>query len=306
MPPIVRIREIIEITLAGGNVVNNSPSQQQQQQQQQPHEQQQPPPPAPAPNVTPAIDVPTPPAGGTEVVFNPGYNLAPKVVEIQPPPPQQPERAARTISHTTTPVASSNSNGSSGTQLAADAANFTHRARVLAGQTARVAEVLDGGASVATSFVPAKFGSAASLLSNLSSRLEGANFLTGGERLAGGLVENILNVIAAPAEQLASRIEGAFATSAASVLPRQRFFEFAHLGSPLALLSDSVAGFIDDSASIPTVVAQARPGSPWTLTFSVVAADVFLLGYVYRRRAISKRRRQAFARVATPAYPFYG
>jgi hypothetical protein len=94
----------------------------------------------------------------------------------------------------------------------------------------------------------------------------------------------------------------ALAGSAAT--PRQRFFEFAHLGSPLALLSDSVASFVEDSASLPMMVAQGRASGPWALTAGVIAADLILLTYMHRRSRRLRQRFQFARATAFAADPF--
>jgi hypothetical protein len=98
------------------------------------------------------------------------------------------------------------------------------------------------------------------------------------------------------ATPLATAIPG-FATGSEAIASYvgtgpKREFEFAHLGSPFALLADSMAGFIEESASVPMTLAQSPASThrPWGLTFSVIAADVVLLTYAYRNRKLRTRR----------------
>jgi hypothetical protein len=71
----------------------------------------------------------------------------------------------------------------------------------------------------------------------------------------------------------------------------QRFFDYAPLHLPYILGADSIAAFTEHSASIPAgdgaggrvVAVESHADRPWALTGAVVAADVVLLGYIYRR-----------------------
>jgi hypothetical protein len=76
------------------------------------------------------------------------------------------------------------------------------------------------------------------------------------------------------------------AETVASFVEPPPVFEFATPGAPFTLLMDSVAAFIEDSASLSAAAAVAQPPTtgPWTLTFVVIATDVVLLSYVYRKR----------------------
>jgi hypothetical protein len=105
--------------------------------------------------------------------------------------------------------------------------------------------------------------------------------------------DNLAAAALTRAADAATPARDALAETITSVLPSpERVFEFAHLGSPFSLLADSVAAFIEDSASIPRALAQANTNhtGPWTLTFTVLAADVVLLTYMHRRGAKLRRR----------------
>jgi hypothetical protein len=165
-----------------------------------------------------------------------------------------------------------------------------------------------GGAVTAAAggFVSSKVSSATSTALTLLSEGGGVRFDSlGGDRLFSGDVRSPLAAaVATGSAQAAARLEGALADAAAGTIGQsQRFFEFAHLSSPLALLSDGMASFIEDSASLPVGAAQARRGGPWMLTASVVAADVVLLTYMYRQSR-RMRRRYHFARAAAHAYGY--
>ena len=90
----------------------------------------------------------------------------------------------------------------------------------------------------------------------------------------------------APVAETASAVVAAVTPMAAAAA-----YEIAHMGSPFALLADSLASFVEESATVRNVVAQANARGPWALTAGVIAADVVILTYVYRRR--SPRRRVA-------------
>ena len=186
----------------------------------------------------------------------------------------------------------------------------------VAPSASRVMSLLENGpTSVATELagtIAAKLQSEASAgtsaLSALAQGAGGVNFaglvferFAGGDLSAAGLSRAIDSSPAVAAQ----RVQSAAAEAAVgTVLANQRFFEFAHLGSPFALLSDSVANFVEDSASLPAVVAQARSSHPWALTAGVAVADVVLLTYMYRQSR-KLRKRFHFARAGGYAYePF--
>jgi hypothetical protein len=94
----------------------------------------------------------------------------------------------------------------------------------------------------------------------------------------------------APVAETASSVVAAVTPMATAAA-----YEIAHMGSPFALLADSLANFVEESATVTNVVAQAKSRGPWALTAGVIAADVVILTYVYRRK--STRRRVALAPV---------
>jgi hypothetical protein len=68
----------------------------------------------------------------------------------------------------------------------------------------------------------------------------------------------------------------------------QRAFEIAYLGSPFTLLSDSVAAFTDESLAVTNHLPKSeasslRSSGAWTITASVLAADLVLLTYINTR-----------------------
>lgn len=70
-----------------------------------------------------------------------------------------------------------------------------------------------------------------------------------------------------------------------------RMVHITQFGSPLRLLTDSVALFADESAAISAQLAGRHSRVAWMVTGTVIAADVVLYLYVYRRSA--RRRRWA-------------
>jgi hypothetical protein len=101
----------------------------------------------------------------------------------------------------------------------------------------------------------------------------------------------VVNAIAAPAAAVPAAVDAAVHLIPSS--PR-RVFEFAQLGSPFALLADSVAGFVEDSASLPRASVESQRHVAWLITATVVAADAVLLTYAHRK---SKKLRTARAAV---------
>lgn len=93
------------------------------------------------------------------------------------------------------------------------------------------------------------------------------------------------------AEEIAAQLQAAAVQATARVVvTSQPMLEFAHMGSPFKLVADSMAAFIEESAVVPSVVAQARSQGPWVLTAGVVAADLIVLTYLHRRGTKAKRR----------------
>lgn len=74
-----------------------------------------------------------------------------------------------------------------------------------------------------------------------------------------------------------------------AVVSLARGFTIAEFGSPFRLLADSLAAFADESASIPTLSSSTSRGTAWTVTTTVIAADLFLAAYAYHR---TRQRRQ--------------
>lgn len=150
----------------------------------------------------------------------------------------------------------------------------------------RAVEILETTSAVATRAVANSVSTIASIGTHATSTARGLwSMVTGGGETS-VVTPASGNVIATanPAGAMAARATNAIAPNVS--VPK--LFEFAHLGSPMTLLADSMAGFIEDSAAIPvatSVAAQARSQMPWLITASVIAADVVLLTYMHRRRA---------------------
>lgn len=115
-------------------------------------------------------------------------------------------------------------------------------------------------------------------------------FITGAE-LGGEVTSpNAISpdALGAVASAAAARVQSVIGDTLESFAPAQRIFTFAHLGSPLNFVGDSVASFVEDSASatITAVAGMTNPSTtgPWALTFTVLAADAILLAYIHRNR----------------------
>jgi hypothetical protein len=112
--------------------------------------------------------------------------------------------------------------------------------------------------------------------------------------LGGSFVESMLPKIRftlPTAADIAADFESAAAQAAARVVvTSQPAFQFAHMGSPFALVADSMMAFIEESASTPAVAHPTHSQGPWMLTFAVVAADLVVLTYMHRRGLKSRRR----------------
>ena len=81
----------------------------------------------------------------------------------------------------------------------------------------------------------------------------------------------------------------------ASLVTQSTALDFARFGDPLAMLCDPLAAFADESAAAvaSSIVSKTLPGSTsaWNVTAAVIAADVVLLTYLYRK---GRRSRQVF------------
>jgi hypothetical protein len=106
------------------------------------------------------------------------------------------------------------------------------------------------------------------------------------QALVSSAVDAASNLLAPVARSASAVTPVASVTSAAA-------YDIAHMGSPFALLADSLAGFVEESASVSNVVAHADKRGPWTLTAGVIAADVVVLTYVYRRKSTRRRAQLA-------------
>jgi hypothetical protein len=81
----------------------------------------------------------------------------------------------------------------------------------------------------------------------------------------------------------------------ASMIMPSKMFDFARFGDPLAMLYDPLATFADESAgvssSLVSTTLASGSASAWSVTAAVIAADVVLLTYFYRK---GRRSRQPF------------
>jgi hypothetical protein len=118
-----------------------------------------------------------------------------------------------------------------------------------------------------------------------------AHLIVSPEALVSRAVDAASNLLA-PVAQTAGSVMSAI-TPAVATVANVAAYDIAHMGSPFALLADSLAGFVEESASVTNVVAQADKRGPWTLTASVIAADVVVLTYVYRRKSTRRRAQLA-------------
>jgi hypothetical protein len=126
-----------------------------------------------------------------------------------------------------------------------------------------------------------------------------AAHLVTAEALVVRAVDAATNLLAPLAETAAS-VTAAVAPPTAVVanVANVAAYNIVHMGSPFALLADSLATFVEESSSVSNVVAQAESRGPWALTASVIAADVVVLTYVYRRKSKSRRAQLAMVGVA--------
>ncbi|HVT89086.1 MAG TPA: S53 family peptidase [Tepidisphaeraceae bacterium] len=88
----------------------------------------------------------------------------------------------------------------------------------------------------------------------------------------------------APTQEMASIANALTSTHIAHIVP---------MGSPLKLLADGVAAFADESASVFGASTTSQPRRAWTITASVIAADVLLFTYVYHRHSRKQKKLQA-------------
>lgn len=102
----------------------------------------------------------------------------------------------------------------------------------------------------------------------------------------------------APVQKMAEAVVEA----AATVLPSaQAIHEIAQLGSPLMLLGDSIANFVEESAAIPAAIVQVTGSqTAWAVTFTVLAVDAVLLAYHFHRL----RKLRALTQADTYLLPF--
>ena len=121
--------------------------------------------------------------------------------------------------------------------------------------------------------------------------------LVNAEALVARAVDVATNLIA-PVAEGGSSVTAAV-TPAVAAVANVAAYDIAHMGSPFALLADSVAAFVEESSAVPNFIAAAQTNSrgPWALTAGVVAADVVVLTYVYRRKSTRRRAQLAMAGV---------
>lgn len=166
-------------------------------------------------------------------------------------------------------------------------ATVAPKARVAAVETGgRAIEILETTSTVATRAVTTSAATVVSLGSHATTAArELWTIVTGGgETKVDSVPAGAMLGAANPAVAVAAK-------AAVAVVPNvtvPKMFEFAHLGSPMTLLADSMAGFIEDSAGIAvatSVVSSAQSQMPWLITATVIAADIVLLTYMHKRRS---------------------
>jgi hypothetical protein len=193
----------------------------------------------------------------------------------------------------------------SNVELVQSPADATDAGDVLAATNVTVVEEAVGaGPTLATATAPAaaSLATASTVIDRLTSSwydgstagdVAGAVFTQWlpNETLVAAAVDAATNLFA-PLAQTAASVASAVAPAAAVT------YEIAHMGSPFALLADSLATFVEESATVTNVVAQANARGPWALTAGVTAADVVVLTYVYRRKTTRRRAQLAPVGVA--------
>jgi hypothetical protein len=93
-------------------------------------------------------------------------------------------------------------------------------------------------------------------------------------------LHNLLNAVGiAPPVQSAPMVAG----PSVPLFSARRIFHFARLGNPAILLSDSIAAFTEDSASLPASAQKSRWRRAFLTTGLVLAADVALFVYLQKR-----------------------
>ncbi len=225
--------------------------------------------------------VTSPPPVSQPVVVKP-IDVTPPTLDPSSAPVQQQQHKRATPAAELPSSTTTNSNQSP--LLVLDSRSLKPNGPVVA--TARLADAVLSNEAAAENTFTAKFASALKSLTP-------ANFADlSVARLAGAGESTFLHSLAGVPMQADAKVEGVLADAVAGATARPRFFEFTHLGSPFALLSDSMANFVEDSASLPMAVAKGQKAGSWTLTGTVIAADVILLTYMYRRSQRNRRRYQ--------------
>jgi hypothetical protein len=232
---------------------------------------------SPPPLVQPVVGKPTDTPVSQPSIDQPGTT----------PAQQQQHRHATSSVELAPTSTTSTTNTTIQTPLMLDARSLKSNVPVASNAHVAAAVLSSDVPSAEGGFTAAKFASALKALTP-------ANFADlSVARLAGAEQSTFLHDFSAVPSQAAAKVEGVLADAVAgATAARPTFFEFTHLGSPFALLSDSMANFVEDSASLPMAVAKTPRSGPWTLTATVVAADVLLLTYMYRRSQQNRRRHQ--------------
>jgi len=82
-----------------------------------------------------------------------------------------------------------------------------------------------------------------------------------------------------------------------SMASPERVFHIAPLGNAMTFLNDSIAGFVQESTSVPLALTRMQSERAWLVTATVVALDVVLLMYYYNRKSeIERNKRWAIPR----------
>jgi hypothetical protein len=69
-----------------------------------------------------------------------------------------------------------------------------------------------------------------------------------------------------------------------SAASAQTIFRIAHLSDPMRLLSDSLAAFVNESSALGDVTQVTNHKRAWLITLAVLAIDVAVLTYPFRKR----------------------
>jgi hypothetical protein len=157
--------------------------------------------------------------------------------------------------------------------------------------TASVSILASASLSSTLAVRAADFAAAAAIQSVAADWSDATSFAQIAEKLVSQWLPAADMIVNAPIVSAASKVIVPVMerVASAAMAPTAATYEIVHLGSPFTLLADSLASFVEESATVNNVLAQARPTKPWALTFTVLAADLVVVSYVYRRKKTSRR-----------------